>query len=202
MKMLKLFVVIILLVSIHTTVIAATTGIVNVDTVRVRKEATTDSEIVELVSIGDKIKILGKEGNWYKVKVNSVTGYIREDLLTVEGEQAGTDIPVSNNEPTPEKPPVSEEPGNGGETNIPAENSGSTASSNSTNISVLKTTGHISVGQRVKLSAETKVKILPSANSTNIADLSADTEVEITEIINKWCRIETEGAYGWVRIDQ
>ena len=58
------------------------------------------------------------------------------------------------------------------------------------------------VGQKMQLEAETKIKILPSANSSNIASLSANTEVTILEIINSWCRIEAGENVGWVRIDQ
>ena len=81
----------------------------NVETVRVREKATTDSDIVELVSIGDKITITGEEGNWYKVKVGKVTGYIRKDLLTVDGkttEVTGNknNNDASNNSSTSEKP--------------------------------------------------------------------------------------------------
>lgn len=87
----KVFAVCIMLIifftmSIHNLVVAAITGIVNKETVRVRKEATTDSPIVMLVSIGDKITVISKEGDWYKVKVKDKTGYIREDLLDIEGE--------------------------------------------------------------------------------------------------------------------
>ena len=58
-KILKTFIAIILLISLETAAIAAGAGVVNVDTVRVRKKATTDSGIVVLVSIGDKITIIG-----------------------------------------------------------------------------------------------------------------------------------------------
>jgi uncharacterized protein YgiM (DUF1202 family) len=211
-KLLKIFIAIILLISIQTAVIAASTGVVNVDTVRVRKKATTDSAIVALVSIGDKITIIGEEDNWYKVKAkddhgNTVQGYIRKDLLTVEGEITTSapveepKQPVENNNDNPdEKTNQAEEPNTNVE--MPSENNDVTVEKNDRTISIIKTTGNISVGQKINLSEEVKIKILPSANSSNIAKLESNTEVTVVEVINKWCRVETGEYVGWVRIDQ
>ena len=69
-------------------------------------------------------------------------------------------------------------------------------------ISTIKLTEGVSEGGKVTLDHEIEIKILPSANSSNIEKLQEGTEVTVLEIINKWCRVETaEGACGWVRID-
>lgn len=220
-KILKTLIAIILLISLEAVAIAATTGVVNVDTVRVRKKATTDSDIVELVSIGDKITITGEEGNWYKVKVGKVTGYIRKDLLTVEGKvttpeetdstEAQPPVQTEETDSTTTQPPVqTEEPNNNGDKETsgevseekPLENSDVTIEKNNKTISTIKKTGNLSAGNKIKLNQETKIKILPSANSSNIAKLAAETEVTVLEVINRWCRIEAGEYAGWVRIDQ
>lgn len=250
-KILKIFIAIILLVSIHSTVIAAT-GVVNSDTVRIREKPTTGSKIIGLVSIGDKMTITGEENNWYKVKGkddhgNNVEGYIRKDLLKVEGELIFEEKPEqpeeNNNNDSNETPNQPEEPNtNSGEAsgggasgeetpNGDGENNEETPNENPNNngetpnenpedepnegagsvkiekddrtISVMKAVEGVSAGQKLQLSEEIKIKILPSANSSNIAKLQANTEVTILEKINSWCRVETqEGACGWVRIDQ
>lgn len=46
----------------------ASTGKVTTDTLRLRKEASTDSSIIALLSENDKVEILGEENGWYKVK--------------------------------------------------------------------------------------------------------------------------------------
>ena len=214
-KLLKIFIALIILINIEGTVIATTTGVVNVETVRVREKATTDSDIVELVSIGDKINILGEEGNWYQVKVGKVTGYIRKDLLTVD---KNATIPTSNNvsDEEPEENNSAEEPKESNNSDVREEekttNSEETPNvvtpienveRNDKTISTLKTIANVSVGKTIKLSENIKIKILPVANSSNILELQANTEVTVLEIINSWCRIETaEGECGWVRIDQ
>lgn len=240
-KILKIFVAIVLLISLETSAIAATTGVVNTDTVRVRnKPSTSNSKIVTLVSIGDKITITGEDGDWYKVKVDGVVGYIRKDLLTVDGKiteikeepeknETNGQKP-SENKPTIENPTQSEKleevPGEtvGQETPVEDEipqdeitSDGETANEGITGdtvsngvevkdgdktISTIKVAEGVSAGAKVQLTSETKIKILPSANSSNIAELQANTEVTILEVINSWCRIEVGENIGWVRIDQ
>ncbi len=196
-RIIKIFVVTVLLVSIQVTVLAATIGVVNSDTVRVRKKASAnndESPIIELVSIGDKITIIGEDGDWYKVKVNGKEGYIRKDLLTVEGEDSTTENPNTTPNEQPSDKPTNAE--------VPAENNGQLTNNGDTAISVLKATGGVYAGKKLQLSEETKIKILPSVNSRNMVELAANTEVTVLEVINKWCRVEAEGACGWVRIDQ
>lgn len=230
-KILKIFIAIILLISIETSVIAATIGIVNTDTARVRnKPSTSNSKIVTLVSIGDKITITGEENNWYKVKVNGMVGYIRKDLLTVDGKtteikEEPNEQKPSENKPITEKPIQNENPEKVPEETIgqdtPVENEiptsgevvneGTTGETSSDGkevengdkkISTIKLSEGVSVGAKIKLTDDTKIKILPSANSSNIAELQANTEVTIIEVINRWCRIEAGENIGWVRIDQ
>lgn len=54
------------------------------ETTRIRKEASTDSDVVALVSIGTDIEIISEEGEWYKVKYSTYSGYMRKDMLKVE----------------------------------------------------------------------------------------------------------------------
>lgn len=229
-KIIKIFMAMALLISFETSVIATSTGVVNTDTVRVREKADTKSEIVELVSIGDKITILGEEGNWYKVKVGKVTGYIRKDLLNVDGkvteetpnqttnnnqasENVNNNSTTNNGEKTTENNSNTTTTTNQSEkTNTNSENNAETGNSSEKNTNTLKDDdktisiikiGELSSGEKIKLTSDTKIKILPSANSSNIEEVKANTEVTVVEIINSWCKIETsEGACGWVRIDQ
>lgn len=54
------------------------------ETTRIRKEASTNSDVVALVSIGTDIEIISEEGEWYKVKYSTYSGYMRKDMLKVE----------------------------------------------------------------------------------------------------------------------
>lgn len=202
-KFVKIFIVLAILVNIQISVIAASTGIVNSDTVRVREKPTTNSEIIELVSIGDKINITGEEGDWYQVKIRNIVGYIRKDLLTVNGEN--TSIPTNGE---PEIPSGNDSTGTSNtekpNEEVPNEivSSGTEIKENDTTMSTIKISGTATVNKKVTIMEETKIKILPLVNSTNIVTLEANTEVTILEVINKWCRVEAGENIGWVRIDQ
>lgn len=55
---------------------------VNSSSVRVRKEASTASEVIETTTQGNKIPVVGEDGDWYKIKIMDKIGYIRKDLVS------------------------------------------------------------------------------------------------------------------------
>lgn len=74
--------------------LAATTGKINVETANIRETANADSKILSQLSLNQEVEIIEKSGEWYQVKYNNITGYIRQDLITANGE------PVTNEEST------------------------------------------------------------------------------------------------------
>ena len=62
----------------------AATGKVIPNSVRVREKPNTSSEIITNAYKGDSVEILEKDGDWYKVKVDGKTGYIRSDFLKLD----------------------------------------------------------------------------------------------------------------------
>lgn len=76
----------------------ATTGKVNGNAVRLRKEPSTDSKIITLLEKGKDVEIISKENGWYNVKTGSNTGWISESLLIVNEEigEASSQATVSN----------------------------------------------------------------------------------------------------------
>ena len=64
----------------------ATTATVNTDTLKLRKEASTDSDVLSLLNLGEKLEVIEKAGDWYKVKVNNKTGYVSKDYIKVSEE--------------------------------------------------------------------------------------------------------------------
>jgi len=73
-----------------------TYGIVNGDSVNVRAEATTDSEVLASVSRSTVVTVNGLEDGWYNVTCQYGTeGYIRSDLLDLVEDPEETVIPVS-----------------------------------------------------------------------------------------------------------
>lgn len=58
---------------------------VNTDTLNVRAEESTDSDIVALSGEGDKLEVVGEEGDWVKVAVDADTiGYVSSDYVYID----------------------------------------------------------------------------------------------------------------------
>ena len=60
--------------------LAANTGTINVETANLRETADAESKILEQLSLNQEVEIVEKAGDWYKVKHNNITGYIRKNL--------------------------------------------------------------------------------------------------------------------------
>lgn len=63
-------------------------GYVKGSGINMRKKATTDSKVITTLGAGDKVSILDDSGNWYKVRYDGETGYIRKDLITFDESEA------------------------------------------------------------------------------------------------------------------
>ena len=99
---------------------AANNAKINVETANLRETADAEGKILEQLSLNDEVELVEKSGEWYKVKANDITGYIRQDLLTVKEEV--TDNNTTNN-------PIAE---NTATTNTDVENVEATTSVNNT----------------------------------------------------------------------
>lgn len=171
----------------------AATGKVNTDTARIRSEASSDSSIVDLVSINDKVEIIEESGDWYKIKAGEKTGYISKSLLDVEGTVQEKDTnttaenTTSNETNTVETATVEET-----KEEKQQEEKNTTTDKTATSTLTEKYVG--------KISSEVTIKILPSINSTDIAKIEKNTEITIVEMLNDWCHIEAGKFSGWARV--
>ena len=156
------------------------TGKVNTDTARVRSEASSDSAIIDLLSIEDKVEVIEESGEWYKIKTGDKTGFISKSLLDVE--EAVNKAETTEPKETTETPTTTEETKKE-ETTAEEENK-------------IKLTESYAG----KLSSEVTIKILPSINSMDIAKVEKDADIKIVEIINDWCHVETSTYSGWARV--
>ena len=77
---------------------ATTTGVVTEITVNVREKASIDSDVIMFVTQDDKVEIIEKTGDWYKIKYKSTEGYVYSDFVKVDEE-----VKITENEVTTEK---------------------------------------------------------------------------------------------------
>ena len=157
-------------------IFAANMAKVTVETANLRETADEESRILVQLSLNDEVEVLQKQDNWYQVKTkNDVTGYLREDLIEVSGdvEEAKTNQEEVKNE---------EE--------------------------LAETTTQVTKAPEVETSAtrivkeDTKLKIVPTINATDIIDVKKDDEVIVVETIGDWVCIEKETTKGWIRADK
>lgn len=147
--------------------LAANTAKVNVETANLREKADENSRILKQLSLNDNVEVLEEANNWCKVKVNNITGYVRQDLLAMENKE---EVKNENSNTTPTE--VKEEQ--------PVTESAETTS------------------QRI-IKEDTKLKIVPSINATDIVEVKKDEKVNVVESINGWVCVQTNAAKGWIR---
>ena len=164
-----------------------TTGIVNTDTLRLRKSNSTDSSIITLLSIDDKVEILERTDNgWYKVKYTDAKtqteyeGYVSGEYITVKESES---IPESNK--SEENKPSEEE-----KNNVPQEEVGTEEET-----VVENTTSKI-------INKGEKVYIIPLINSSTTKILENDVNVEVMSELNGWSYVTSDSFEGWVRTDK
>ena len=183
--------------------LAITKGKISVETAKLRKEANVDCEVIELISLNEEVEILEKTGEWYKVQYKDMTGYLRNDLVAVdeqtkestttgnsltenvqnEGTANAENVDTSNNEATPNENEQQED----------VENQENTQEQNAISTDMY--------GKK-KIVEDTKLKIVPSINATDIVEVKTDEEVIVTELINGWACVETATTKGWIRQDK
>lgn len=163
-----------------------TTGIVNTDTLRLRSSNSTDSSILTLLSIDDKVEILTRTDNgWYKVKYTDAKtqkeyeGYVSGDYINVKDENKT----VPEEKPSEENKPSEEE-----NNNVPSEEVGTKEEIEE------NTTKVINKGE--------KVYIIPVINSNTTKILENDVNVEVMAELNGWSYVTSNSFEGWVRTEK
>lgn len=175
-----LSVAIILFITFISTTSMATTAIVNVDTLNVRKEASTSSTILKQLDKGQKLDVIEQSGDWVKVKVSGITGFVHKDYVKIqedENEEVQNIVTENNtiNENTTTENVVEPE-----------------------NNTIVEET-NTSVVREVTLKSNSDVSILPLINATKIANVKKDEKVTVMDEVKGWLYIQTESVNGWIR---
>ena len=192
MNLLKksLYVLLIVTIAIFmlTTISKAKTVEITTETLNLRKEASTESNIVAQISIGDECEVIGEDGDWYKVKYKDYTGYISKEytkLISTEEENIASE---ENKE----------------EENVDTNNQNSTENvdkKDENNENSTTTQNNTIISKEGKIAKKTDVKIVPLISSSNIATLEKNTQATVISEINGWVNIQTDTISGWIRKD-
>lgn len=176
---------------------ATSTGVVNTETARMRAEANTISNIVALVSQDEKVEILEKSGDWYKVKYKDNTGYIYAQYVDNKDNKSEQS---TNNTTAPNNTVSNTTINNETENNNAVENT-------QTSVEVSTTVNETNTGDETIIENNTQIlvvedaslKLVPLINSTEIKSLKANIPVTVLDYANGWYFVNSEDAQGWVR---
>lgn len=180
--MLILTVVSILLLAVSS---KATTKVkVTGDVLNIRKGPSTSTKVVAMLSKGVECELLEEEGEWYKVKYKTYTGYISKEYAEIIGETNNTEEPKNT------------------ETNTDNKNDTDNTSKNEEN----NTTSDTNIDEDVKvvykkLKQDSELKILPLVYSSNIESLKKNAEMILLSEVNGWSYVQTDSNCGWIRTE-
>ena len=201
-KELAIMVLMITIMGILSIKVEATTGKINSETVRLRKEPNTNSTILEQLDKNKEVEILEQENGWYKIKTKingeTITGYVSETLVNVEEDKKTTQSQKETPaETTSENNTAEDSADTTTETNIEATQDLQQVDVEPTTKTV-ETTTEIKEDEKYVLEKETIIKALPLVNSRTRATINGD--IRVIEVLNDWCRVESDKEIGWVRI--
>ena len=152
------------------TKVEATTGKINSETVRLRKEPNTNSTIIEQLDKDLEVEIIEEEDNWYKIKAKvngeSVTGYVSKKLVDAKEENTAT-----TNEVT--KAPIETE------NKVDKANPEIALYDNIAEPSTVtvNTTNEIQENEQYKIEQETEIKVVPLINAKTKSKIVGNVKV-------------------------
>ncbi len=168
----------------------ADTGKVNVSATRLRKENNTDSDIITNIYEDDEVEIIGEAGEWYKVKYEGNTGYVKKEYLTVSNKKNNTSVKTNTTNTQTSKNETNTNSNN--QTNTAVKNQ---ANENNTNTSVSQNTEDSS---KVTTNSTSTLRNLPSIISTVIAQFDGSKQLTILEEIGNWIQVTDGVVTGWI----
>ncbi len=166
----------------------ATTGIVNTETLKLRKGPSTSSEILDLLDYNEELEITGEEGDWYSVVHEGTAGYVSKQYMRVE-EKEDTQTNTQVNETTASTT-----------TENVVENTTTNTTTETTSAEVTQPEETDTSTQKV-LKEDTQISILPLIQASKIGTEKKGTSVEVITTVGNWCYVWTENLNGWVRKD-
>lgn len=155
---------------------ATTEGKITDETVRLRKEASTDSDTISLLAKDAKVDVIEKSGDWYVVKYEDNTGYVHKDYIELQDEASLTTSSENSNNTENEASSIEE--------NSNEENNVTTQSNYKT------------------VEEEQSLYIVPLINSRVINNIAPNTKISLIKEVNGWSYITSDEVSGWIRTDK
>lgn len=194
---------------------AETKAKVNVDAIRMRASASTDSKIITNVYLEDIVEILEENGEWSKIKYGENIGYTKTQFLTKINTAEKTENTVSenktetvsnntvsdytntssNSENTTEIPKTEEPAIQTTENTVPEEENTNTQTAVT---EPLVNQQDVNVGESVVLKGTLKLRRIPNFSNSENAEIAENVNVQIVNVLGNWCKISDGTNIGWI----
>lgn len=179
----------------------AQTGTITTETIRIREKASTESKILDMGSLNEKVEILGEEDDWYRVDYKGIKGYIYKDYLKINED-------TKPKEPTPSKEPYVE-PSTEPSVSPSIEPSVTPSTEPNSNEAELPTTEPEPVSEQTpepnierklgnKTNKQTDTYLTPNFTSIKISKIETGITVKIINTIGNWSKVELKNETGWI----
>lgn len=163
----------------------AVTGVITEITVNMRKEPSADSKRIRYVTQDDKVEVLEKTGDWYKIKFEGKTGYVLGKYVNVDESKLN-----DNAKSEEKKEEVSQD------TTIKTDETKKEDSKN--DIQEITTDDSI----KLQINKETEIRLIPNITSSVVYTAQKTTLIQIIQQLNEWSYISVDNITGWVRTDK
>lgn len=176
------------------------------DTLNVRREASTSSDVIAMLSKDVECELLGEEGDFYKIKYQNYTGFISKQYAEIIGDgNESTSTENNTNADNEENTENNQNTSSEQENTASNENTSNTVESNSSNENIENNTDateNSGIATEKTLSKNTDIRILPLIYASILENSKEDITVLVITEINGWSYIQTDEINGWVRTDR
>lgn len=168
----------------------AVTGVITEITVNLRKEPSTNGKKIMYVTQDDKVEVLEKVGEWYKIKAKGTTGYVFGEYVKVD------DSKLKEKEETTEveKNSKVEESSKKEETSKIEQSTEKQESQ----IEDVTTDGDL----KLQITNKAQLRLIPNISSSVIYTAKKNISVTVIEQLDNWAYVLVDNVYGWVRADK
>lgn len=183
-----------LLLLIQLPTFAANKGKSTATNVRIREGASTQSEVIDVLALGDEVEILTEEGDWYKVSAKGHTGYVSKSFISVDG-----NVQENNNQ---SQENTTEQTNNEVQENKDENTTNTETNNEPATQPETQPQENVNVNKVYKVSENATVYILPVLTSEVIGEVKKDENVTLLDNAGLWVFVQTQNINGWVRIDK
>lgn len=177
------------------TTVFATTGTVTANDLRLRKDKSTSSEILELLDENTEVEVISEDGDWCKIKSGNKVGYVSKQYIKVKDNNNTTKNETKNevkNETNNENKNTTTEQNNV-QQNTTTENV--TQEQNNTENQTQNNEPKI---KQATVSEEVSIRIIPLINSDEINKTKSGEKYEVLSSVGAWSYVKNESKEGWV----